>query len=64
MMGIEQIKQPYKSSILEILNSDSDSDRTFQKLKLYMVSEPYFKEVIDEPAWLAYEIHKQFNKRK
>lgn len=64
MMGIEQIKEPYKSSILEILNSDSDSDRTFQKLKLYMVSEPYFKEVIDEPTWLAYEIHKQFNKRK
>jgi len=64
MMGIEQIKEPYKSSILEILNSDSDSDRVFQKLKLYMVSESYFKEVIDEPTWLAYEIHKQFNKRK
>lgn len=63
-MDIEQIKEPYKSSIIEILNSDSDSDRVFQTLKLYMVSEPYFKEVIDEPTWLAYEIHKQFNKRK
>ena len=64
MMGIEQIKEPYKSSILEILNSDSDTDRVLHKLKVYMVSEPYFKEVISEPAWLAYEIHKQFNKRR
>ena len=40
-MGIEQIKEPYKSSILEILNSDSDADMVLQKLKIYKLKSSY-----------------------
>ena len=62
-MGIEQIKQPFKDRILEILNSESDSDIRLRKLKIYMLREEYFKSMGVDSAWLAYEINKQFKKR-
>ena len=62
-MSIEQIKQPFKDRILEILNSESDSDIRLQKLKIYMLREEYFKSMDVDSAWLAYEINKQFKKR-
>jgi len=62
-MSIEQIKQPFKDRIIEILNSESDSDIRLRNLKIYMLREEYFKSLDVDSAWLAYEINKQFKKR-
>lgn len=53
---IDHIEEPYKGKVLEILNSNSDRDILLQKLKLYVLSEPYFKKLHTEPTWVAYEI--------
>jgi hypothetical protein len=57
-MKIDEIKQPFKDRILEILKSESNSDSRLIKLKMYMLNEDYFKSFKVDAAWLAYEINK------
>tara|TARA_B100001287_G_C22174199_1_gene296140 strand:- start:20 stop:205 length:186 start_codon:yes stop_codon:yes gene_type:complete len=61
-MSIHYIDEPYRTKVIEILSSD-DNDETKQlNLKLYLISEPYFKHFTSEPAWLTKEIINDFNK--
>ena len=56
MNMIDTIKEPYKTKILEILNSKLSKEDILSKLKLYVLSDAYFKELHSEPTWLAYEL--------
>tara|TARA_B110000285_G_scaffold230156_1_gene296210 strand:- start:775 stop:960 length:186 start_codon:yes stop_codon:yes gene_type:complete len=60
-MKIDEIKQPFKDRILEILKSESNSDSRLIKLKMYMLNEDYFKSFKVDAAWLAYEINKNYS---
>jgi hypothetical protein len=60
MMSIDTIKEPFKNRILEILKSESDSDARLRKLKVYMLTEDYFKSLNVDAAWLAYEINRTY----
>jgi hypothetical protein len=50
------IQEPYKTKILEILNSKLSKDDILSKLKLYVLTNAYFKELYSEPTWLVYEL--------
>jgi|TARA_B110000483_G_scaffold112156_1_gene136296 hypothetical protein len=60
-MQIDEIKQPFKDKILEILKSEGNSDSRLIKLKMYMLNEDYFKSFNVDAAWLAYEINKNYS---
>ena len=59
-MSIHYIDEPYRTKIVEILSTDDD--KKISNLKLYLISESYFKHFTSEPAWLTKEIIKDFNK--
>mgnify|MGYP001338713735 CR=1 FL=1 len=42
--------------------TDDTDERKYLNLKLYLISEPYFKHFTSEPAWLTRDIIKDFNK--
>lgn len=63
-MSIHKIEDPYKSKIVEILYSESDSDKRLHQLKLYMLGESYFKTLSNDVAWLAHEINKQYSRNR
>lgn len=63
-MSIHKIEDPYKSKIVEILQSESDSDKRLHQLKLYMLGESYFKTLSNDVAWLAHEINKQYSRNR
>jgi hypothetical protein len=63
-MQINEIKQPFKDKILEILKSEGNSESRLLKLKMYMLTEDYFKSLNVDAAWLAYEINKNHNHKK
>jgi len=63
-MSIHKIEEPYRSKIVEILKSESDSDKRLHQLKLYMLGESYFKTLSNDAAWLAYEINKQYSRNR
>jgi hypothetical protein len=53
---IDTIKEPYKRKIVDILTSKLSKDEILRDLKLYVLSEPYFKQLHSEPTWIAYEL--------
>ena len=59
-MSIHYIDEPYRTKIVEILSTDDDKESKYQKLKLYLISESYFKHFTSEPSWLTKEIIKDF----
>tara|TARA_B100001057_G_C22560136_1_gene836951 strand:- start:317 stop:502 length:186 start_codon:yes stop_codon:yes gene_type:complete len=61
-MSIHYIDEPYRTKVIEILSTDDNKESKYQKLKLYLISEPYFKHFTSEPAWLTKEIVNDFNK--
>jgi len=61
-MSLHYIDEPYRTQIVEILSDNIDTELLYQKLKVYLISEPYFKHLISEPAWLTKEIIKDFKK--
>ena len=61
-MSIHYIDEPYRQKIVDILSADDTDEIKYQKLKLYLISEPYFKHFTSEPAWLTREIINDFNK--
>jgi len=61
-MSLNYIEQPYRDKVIDILSTDDSDDTKQSKLKLYLISEPYFKHFTSEPAWLTKEIIKDFNK--
>jgi len=63
-MSIHKIEDPYKSKIVEILQSESDSEKRLHQLKLYMLGESYFKTLSNDAAWLAHEINKQYSRNR
>jgi len=63
-MQINEIKQPFKDKILEILKSEGNSESRLLKLKIYMLTEDYFKSLNVDAGWLAYEINKNHNHKK
>jgi len=42
-MSIHYIDEPYRTKVIEILSTDDNKESKYQKLKLYLISEPYFK---------------------
>jgi len=60
-MSIHYIDEPYQKKVTEILSSQKDDEGKYLELKLYLVSEPYFKHFTSEPAWLTKEIINDFN---
>jgi hypothetical protein len=63
-MSIHKIEEPYRSEIVEILKSESDSDKRLHKLKLFMLGTAYFKTLPNDAAWLAHEINKQYSRNR
>jgi hypothetical protein len=61
-MSLHYIDEPYRQTIIDILSADDSAESKQSKLKLYLISEPYFKHFTSEPAWLTKEIIKDFNK--
>ena len=61
-MRIEYIDEPHRTKVIEILSSSDSEEIKYQNLKLYLVSEPYFKHFTPEPAWLTKEIIKDFRR--
>jgi len=61
-MSLQYIDEPYRTEIVEILSDNADSEILYQRLKVYLISEPYFKHFTSEPAWLTKEIIKDFKK--
>ena len=61
-MSIHYIDEPYRTKVIEILSTDDSKESKYQKLKLYLISESYFKHFTSEPAWLTKEIINDFNK--
>ena len=53
---IDTIIEPYKTKIVDILTSKLSKDEILRNLKLYVLSEPYFKQLHSEPTWIAYEL--------
>jgi len=58
------IPEPYKSRIIEILKSSTKSGEVLHSLKLFLLTEEYFKEYDSDPAWLASQIYKQYLKNR
>jgi len=61
-MSLHYIDEPYRTKIADILSDTADSEILYQRLKVYLISEPYFKHFTSEPAWLTKEIIKDFKK--
>jgi hypothetical protein len=61
-MSLHYIDEPYRTKIVDILSDTADSEILYQRLKVYLISEPYFKHFTSEPAWLTKEIIKDFKK--
>tara|TARA_B110000444_G_C18642179_1_gene502006 strand:+ start:337 stop:522 length:186 start_codon:yes stop_codon:yes gene_type:complete len=61
-MSIHYIEEPYRQKVIDILSTDKDDDNKFMELKLYLISEPYFKHFTSEPAWLTKDIINDFKK--
>jgi len=61
-MSLQYIDEPYRTEIVEILSDNSADDILYQRLKVYLTKEPYFKHFTSEPAWLTKEIIKDFKK--
>lgn len=61
-MSIHYIDEPYRQKIVNILSTDDTDEIKYQKLKIYLISESYFKHFTSEPAWLTREIINDFNK--
>ena len=61
-MSIHYIEEPYRQKVIDILSTDKDDDNKFMELKLYLISEPYFKHFASEPAWLTKDIINDFKK--
>jgi len=61
-MSLHYIDEPYRQTIIDILSADDSDESKQSKLKLYLISEPYFKHFTSEPSWLTKEIIKDFNK--
>ena len=61
---MDKIPEPYRSRIIEILKSSSDTGEILHNLKIYLLNESYFKELTTDPAWLANEIYKQSLKNR
>lgn len=59
---MKHIDEPYKTELLKILELNISKDDVLAKLKLYVLSEPYFKQFHSEPAWLAYELVRTYLK--
>jgi len=55
-MKVNDISEPYKSKVIDILTSENDSDAIANALKLYVLREPYFKELYSEPTYIANSI--------
>ena len=47
-MKIHYIDEPYRQKIIDILSTDDTDETKYQKLKLYLISEPYFKHFTSE----------------
>lgn len=62
-MSIHYIDEPYRQKIIDILSTDDTDDIKYQKLKIYLISEPHFKHFTSEPAWLTRQIIKDFKRR-
>jgi len=58
-MILNDIKQPFKGEIEEIIKNSSTPDACINELKLYVLSESYFKTIHTEPTWVAYEIFRK-----
>mgnify|MGYP001196011223 FL=1 len=61
-MSLNYIEEPYREKIINILSTDDSDEKKYQKLKLYLISEPYFKHFTSEPSWLTKEIIKDFGR--
>ena len=61
-MSIHYIDEPYRGKVIDILSTDDTDEKKYLNLKLYLISEPYFKHFTSEPAWLTKEIINDFNK--
>jgi|TARA_B110000444_G_C18634169_1_gene498315 hypothetical protein len=61
-MSIEYIEQPYRDKVIEILSSTDNKESIQLTLKLYLLSEDYFKKFSSEPTWLTKDIINDFKK--
>ena len=61
---MDNIPEPYRSRINEILKSPNDTIKILHDLKIYLLNEGYFRELTTDPAWLANEIYKQSLKNR
>ena len=61
-MSLHYIDEPHRSKVVDILSQNLPDEDKLQRLKLYLISEPYFKHFSDEPSWLTREIFKDFKR--
>lgn len=61
-MSLHYIDEPHRSKVVDILSQNIGEENKLQQLKVYLVSEPYFKHMNSEPAWLTREIYKDFKR--
>ena len=61
-MSLHYIEEAYRQKIIDIISTDDNDEKKYLNLKLYLISEPYFKHFTSEPAWLTKEIIKDFKK--
>lgn len=61
-MSLHYIDEPHRSEIVSILSQDIPDEDKLRLLKLYLISEPYFKHFSDEPSWLTREIFNDFKR--
>ena len=59
-MSLHYIDEPHRSKIVDILSQNLPDEDKLRLLKLYLISEPYFKHFSEEPTWLTREIFKDF----
>jgi len=61
-MSLHYIDEPHRSKVVDILSQNIEKEDKLLQLKLYLISEPYFKHFTSEPAWLTREIYKDFKR--